>query len=722
MAQVHTIQTNFSSGELDPKMAFRIDTGAFQNGAASLRNGLLHNSGGCSRRPGMRYKATLPGLARLVPFEFSADQRYCFAFSNGRLDVYVEGSLVASVTSGCNWTTATLFEFTYAQVADVMIVCHRDWRTQVIRRTGATSFTVSNFSFEQSLDGLKIYQPYYKFADDAVTLSASAAAGSVTLTASAAVFSSNLVGERLRWQGVEIEVTAYTNATTLTGTVKGSLQATYDLNPFRTTAGSNLVEVSHIDHGFSSGQTIFISGANGVGGITSAGLNGNRVITVIDDHRYSFAAATSATDSVDGGGPNVKYTSNNTATRNWAEPALCNRNGWPGAVAFHEGRLWFAGSSGIPDGVWSSKTYRYFNFDVGDGADSDSIQVTVGADDISNVRHMVSHRNLQVFSANGEFFVPSPTNAPITPTNIRIKRQTPYGSAMVSPQPFDGATLFVQAAGNCVREYLYADGTDGYAATNLNVLSSHLIATPKDMAVMFGSGTLSEQYAYVINTDGTMAVFFSARSENLAGWVPWALSNGGKFRSACALGGQVYFTIERDGVFTLELLEQDRAYTLDSSSLFTAGSPTTGWALGSRWIGKTVHVLSGSDYFGTFVVPGSGEITLPVAVSSILVGYAAPFEIETLPVNLQLPNGPMTGLPKRINRVIVGLDSTLAVSISGNRLLLRQVTDDFSNGLQAVTGTREFFLLGWQRDAIVTVSQQEPLPCTVLGLLLEVTA
>jgi len=40
----------------------------------------------------------------------------------------------------------------------------------------------------------------------------------------------------------------------------------------------------------------------------------------------------------------------------------------------------------------------------------------------------------------------------------------------------------------------------------------------------------------------------------------------------------------------------------------------------------------------------------------------------------------------------------------------------------AVTGKREFFLLGFNRDATVSITQTEPLPMRVLGLALEVSA
>ena len=60
------VQSSFTSGELDPLMAFRADTGAYANGAAQLRNALIYATGGVSRRPGLEDFASLVGQSRIV--------------------------------------------------------------------------------------------------------------------------------------------------------------------------------------------------------------------------------------------------------------------------------------------------------------------------------------------------------------------------------------------------------------------------------------------------------------------------------------------------------------------------------------------------------------------------------------------------------------------------------------------------------------------------------
>jgi len=723
---VKLVQTNFSSGEVDPLLDMRHDTGAYVNGARKLRNVALLNQGGVARRAGTTHLNTLTARTRLVPFEFSATERYIFAFSNTRLDIYgTDGTLITSLT-GCPWTTSILFSMTYTQAADVMIICHQTMPMQKIVRTGSTTFTRDALAFTEGVNGDQIFQPYYKFADDAITLKASASTGSgITITASSAYFTSSYVGLRLRWYGIEILITGYTSSTVLTGTIKGELKASYDIDPLKMSDGSNVVEVTHAQHGLSTGTSLTISGANGFAGVASNQINGARTITVIDDNHYTFVAGSNASSSADGGGPNVHFAGTNIPTRNWDEPSFSIVTGYAGACTFHESRLWLGGSASQPDALWASKINQFFNFDVGEGLDNESIQVTVGSDDISNVKHLVSNRHLQIFTSTSEFYIPRNQNTTVTAGNITINRQTPYGCADIPPHPFDGATVYVQATLKAVREFIYTDTEQAYNSAALTILSDHLVQSPFDMAVSYGTSKRSEQYLLLVNNDGTMAIFHSARAEKLAGWTLWSTehpSGIAKFDSVVTIGDKIYVSVLRGTSYYLEQFAADHLdLSLDCSRSYTSGSAQTVWTVNSIYQNRVISVVSNNYYLGDYTVNGSNQITLNDAVTDIVVGFNYDVEVETLPVHIALPQGVYTGRPKRIARVILGLNSTLAVTVRGNRLIIRQVTDDFSLAPTAVTGKREFFLLGFNRDATVLITQSEPLPMRLLGLAMEVS-
>ena len=140
-----------------------------------------------------------------------------------------------------------------------------------------------------------------------------------------------------------------------------------------------------------------------LGGISAANINGARTISrIIDENKYEVTAGASATlEDIGGGSVTIESTA---ATTEWFEQSYSTFRGFPSAITFHENRLWFGGTNSQPDGIWSSKTAEYFNFDVGKGEDTDAIDLDVAAGVTNRVRHLVSNRDLQVFASQGEFF------------------------------------------------------------------------------------------------------------------------------------------------------------------------------------------------------------------------------------------------------------------------------------------------------------------------------
>lgn len=76
-------------------------------------------------------------------------------------------------------------------------------------------------------------------------------------------------------------------------------------NPFSTTAGSDVVNVRHANHGLATGDVITISGITTtgsptptIGGIPASELNDSFVITVVDDNNYTIQTTSSASSAV----------------------------------------------------------------------------------------------------------------------------------------------------------------------------------------------------------------------------------------------------------------------------------------------------------------------------------------------------------------------------------------------------------------------------------------
>ena len=103
-------QTNFTRGELSPRLQGRIDFQGFYNGVETLLNMVSLPFGGVMKRPGTRFVSEVKNQdkpTRLIPFEFSTRESYVLALNDGVIRFFLdEGKLVtedigtASITNG----------------------------------------------------------------------------------------------------------------------------------------------------------------------------------------------------------------------------------------------------------------------------------------------------------------------------------------------------------------------------------------------------------------------------------------------------------------------------------------------------------------------------------------------------------------------------------------------------------------------------------------------
>jgi hypothetical protein len=736
--RLFTAQTNFSSGELDPAMRLRTDTGAYGNGAKELTNVQLLNTGGGRRRDGTYHKATLPALSRLKNFEFDGDETYVFCFQNALLQIYrpSDGALLANLAHA-NFTTARLFEMTFAQLGDVLLIFHKEFKPLKVTRTGLTSFTLADFSFTTSIDGSQYQQPYYKFMDDSVTMAASNESGVVTLTCSHAYFTPGHVGRRIRIHKTQIVITGYTSATVATGQVYGVIKPTLNNDPLKSIKGSGQVDITIPQHGLNANQALTLSGANDIAGITAAQINTTFAVQsgtfsagewrIRNPNVILVYTAGTATSGIDGGGASVQYVVDNQQVRDWDEEVFSTANGWPACGAFHQQRLYLGGPPEIPSGLFGSVVGSFFNFDLGTAEPTDAIFIQVGQENGVTVRHLVSGKHLQIFTEVGEFYTPQADGQPLTPLTITALKQTPYGIGSVAPVSLDGATIFLQKSKTAVREFIYSEAERSYNSNPLSLAAAHMLVSPVDLAVLYGTDTRPEQYALLVNSDGELAVFHSARVERLAGWAHWQTATGHKFRSITVVDGVIWACVERDATFYLERFATSEELTLDGASEFSNASAQSVWTVGARYANKTVWVLSRNDdltlewSIGTYTVSGAGVLTLNTSHKKIVIGFWYPFRIESLTPSLQVEEGTLLGEIKRIAQVQVGLHMSQSVDVQGQALILRQTTDDFSIAPAKFSGYQTFSILGYSREPTIEVSQTDPLPLTVLGLVMKVS-
>ena len=88
MAKQTIVQTNFTAGEISPRMFGRADFSKYHNGCEAMENFIPMPQGGVIRRSGTKYVANTSEnnkFHRLIPFEFSDTQAYVLSFGDERL-------------------------------------------------------------------------------------------------------------------------------------------------------------------------------------------------------------------------------------------------------------------------------------------------------------------------------------------------------------------------------------------------------------------------------------------------------------------------------------------------------------------------------------------------------------------------------------------------------------------------------------------------------------
>ena len=736
MQKIRVSQNSFQFGEISDAAIMRTDSPVYGASAQSLKNMTVLPQGAVKKRSGLKYMAKDTGSdanARLFPFIFDDNEQYIIAIGDGYIQAYFLDVSGDSLTQAARVTAdidgaalpfdeTYMHQYTTAQYGDVMFVCHPLFAPRVITRVSLYGFEVSTFTFDVRADGNVTYQPYSVYHAHSTTLDPSAVTGTdITLTTSDNYFdttgtqtggdylSSKHVGVKIRYHKSEIEITSVQSATQATGDVVDTLEVRLGvLNPFRTIDGTATVEVTHILHGFEGGETIVVSDASSVGGISSSNLNGSRTISeIVDENTYTFTAGSNANEAEDGGG-NVTITCHAPVDQ-WDEQSFSAVRGYPAAVTFHENRLCFGGTIAEPDTIWMSKIGSFFNFDVGEAQDNDAINLVAATGDVNEIRYLKSNRDLQVFTLSDELYVPTYLNQAITPTNAQIRKQTPFGCEFVRPESIDGGTIFVEKGGRAVREYLYTDSEDAYVSTAISTLGEHLINNPVDLAVVHSGFDSGESYAAIVMGDGGLALFSSNRSEKRAGWS--SVEFDGDFKSVVAVNDRLFaYVTDSTGYHYLcefsENVGLDRWEYLDntSNSVSTPNFKN----------GETVNAIGLSNgvqkYLGEFAVAnGAIDTTGHSAYSKLYVGHKFDIQVDTNPVDQGVGNGPVTGSVRGITNIVLNGKGMQSVSVNG-----RSATYS-----EPFTGNKEFRLLGYSRDPQVKITQSEPLPLQLNGLISE---
>lgn len=224
MTRIRDIKTTFTAGEVSQELLGRGDLRAYDNGALALRNVFIKPTGGVTRRAGLGYIDTAAGDGKLIAFEFNTQQTALLVVTDGQIDIYSGG--IKEQTIAAPWTISQIPQLAWTQSADTLLLVHPDVPPKKLVRSVGGVWSMNDWVYFTDND--IIFQPFFKFADSAVSVTPSDTDGAVTLTASADVFAAGHEGTRLRVRGIDIEITDFDSPTVVSGTVIPKPNPDYD--------------------------------------------------------------------------------------------------------------------------------------------------------------------------------------------------------------------------------------------------------------------------------------------------------------------------------------------------------------------------------------------------------------------------------------------------------------------------------------------------------------
>ena len=452
MSRVVRVQTNFSTGELDPLLRSRIDLNQYYNALETASNVFILPQGGVKRRDGLRFTHQLPSAAgpengvRLIPFEFNVSDTYMFAITAGRIYIYRNKALVTNINATgddflavSSITAAMLPNLRYAQSADTIIFVHEDLPPlRIVRGANHQTWTQAAVTFTNI--------PRHAFSlatqEPSTTLTPDGVSGNIKLTTGGGVWNaSDHIGQYVnnkdtfgRARIVKVESTTVAFAVTETGFFDTSAIASGDWE----------LETGYVD-AWSSAK----------GWPTSVTFHEGRLF---------FGGSKGQPTTFWGSTVNQFFDFDlGEALADQAIQATITTDSLNAIVDIFSGRdlqiFTTAGEFYLPQGQ----------------------------------QEPITPQNLTVKVA----------------TRHGIKKGVPVAG-------LDSGTIFVQRLGKSLNELFFTDAELSYTSSTISLLSSHMLLTPIDMAIRRASSTEEADRLYIVNSDdGSMAVYALLRSQSV---------------------------------------------------------------------------------------------------------------------------------------------------------------------------------------------------------------
>lgn len=158
MATSNIPLSNFAAGKLSKRLRGRFDLPVYYNGVENSLNFIFETQGAARYRNGTMYLGETEGnnTARLFEFKFNDNQSYMLEFTDtsirfitrdptsGKVEFVISAPDTPLIVAS-PYLEAEIFELQFAQNADTMFITHPNHKPRELKRTGAATFTLTEF-------------------------------------------------------------------------------------------------------------------------------------------------------------------------------------------------------------------------------------------------------------------------------------------------------------------------------------------------------------------------------------------------------------------------------------------------------------------------------------------------------------------------------------------------------------------------------------------------
>ncbi|NNG04032.1 MAG: hypothetical protein HKM95_08015 [Inquilinus sp.] len=529
MPYASQLQTNFTAGEISPRLFGRVDIEKYGAGAASIENMVVLPHGGLARRPGTHFADAVKfpdRFSRLIPLELSPTLAYVLQFGNGYIRFHTDHSTAIDGRDFANGGFDEGIE-AWTDASEGTGTLTHDPANGRLNLVGAGPGNAARA--EQSFAAVSVlpYTINVDVFDGAVTVKVGSVSGGNDIADD--ILPAGL-GRVLTFQST-VSRTVYVtfeNAGNDTWQIDNvglsspiyEIDSPYveaDLERIKFAQTSTALYLAHPDWAPRRLRRLavnewvlevldFVDGPyrdpnKDETTLTPAAVSGPSVTLTAsadvcaqsDDGRL-VRLDNAAADADWGWGiingvtdartvtVNVREPfAGTTATSKWRLGAWSDTTGWPAAVAFFEQRLVFANTDTEPDRFWMSKTgtpeqerFAPSDFD-GTVNDDNAITYQIADDQVNAIHWLAGGDVLVVGTATGEYVIRAGANQTVTPTNIQVKRQTTRGSdPYVRPVRIDQQLLHLQRAGRKLRNFFFDFDVNGYVSDDIGIVAEHI--------------------------------------------------------------------------------------------------------------------------------------------------------------------------------------------------------------------------------------------------------